>query len=72
MTTWAIGDLQGCYDPLQRLLVRIRFDAANDRLSSAVGRMEAANDRWAAADDRREVAEERQRDRSEGSRADSP
>ena len=25
MTTWAIGDLQGCYDPLQRLLERIRF-----------------------------------------------
>jgi bis(5'-nucleosyl)-tetraphosphatase (symmetrical) len=32
MTTWAIGDLQGCYDPLQRLLERIRFDPANDRL----------------------------------------
>ena len=32
MTTWAIGDLQGCYDPLQRLLERIRFDPAADRL----------------------------------------
>jgi bis(5'-nucleosyl)-tetraphosphatase (symmetrical) len=32
MTTWAIGDLQGCYDPLQRLLERIKFDPANDRL----------------------------------------
>ncbi|NUS60970.1 MAG: symmetrical bis(5'-nucleosyl)-tetraphosphatase [Lysobacter sp.] len=32
MTTWAIGDLQGCYDPLQRLLERIRFDPASDRL----------------------------------------
>jgi bis(5'-nucleosyl)-tetraphosphatase (symmetrical) len=32
MTTWAIGDLQGCYDALQRLLERIRFDPARDRL----------------------------------------
>ena len=32
MTTWAIGDLQGCYDPLQRLLEKIRFDPAHDRL----------------------------------------
>jgi len=32
MTTWAIGDLQGCYDPLQRLLDRIRFDPVRDRL----------------------------------------
>ena len=32
MTTWAIGDLQGCYDPLQRLLEKIRFDPTQDRL----------------------------------------
>ena len=32
MTTWAIGDLQGCYDPTQRLLEKIRFDPAADRL----------------------------------------
>lgn len=32
MATWAIGDLQGCYAPTQRLLERIRFDPANDRL----------------------------------------
>lgn len=32
MATWAIGDLQGCLDPTQRLLDRIRFDPASDRL----------------------------------------
>ena len=32
MTTWAIGDLQGCYEPTQRLLEKIRFDPATDRL----------------------------------------
>lgn len=32
MTVWAIGDLQGCYDATQRLLERIAFDPANDRL----------------------------------------
>lgn len=32
MATYAIGDIQGCYDPLQRLLERVRFDPAVDRL----------------------------------------
>lgn len=32
MATWAIGDLHGCYDELQRLLERIEFDAERDRL----------------------------------------
>ena len=32
MAIWAIGDLQGCLDPLQRLLEKIRFDPAADRL----------------------------------------
>jgi bis(5'-nucleosyl)-tetraphosphatase (symmetrical) len=32
MTVWAIGDLQGCYDTTQRLLERIAFDPASDRL----------------------------------------
>jgi len=32
MTTWAIGDLQGCLDPLQALLEKIRFDPSRDRL----------------------------------------
>jgi bis(5'-nucleosyl)-tetraphosphatase (symmetrical) len=32
MSVWAIGDLQGCYEPTQRLLERIRFDPAADTL----------------------------------------
>ena len=32
MAVWAIGDLQGCYGPTQRLLEKIRFDPARDQL----------------------------------------
>ncbi|MCF7221931.1 symmetrical bis(5'-nucleosyl)-tetraphosphatase [Marilutibacter chinensis] len=32
MSIWAIGDLQGCYDATQRLLEKIAFDPARDRL----------------------------------------
>lgn len=32
MAIYAIGDLQGCHDALQRLLEAIRFDPARDRL----------------------------------------
>lgn len=32
MSVWAIGDLQGCYDVTCRLLEKIRFDPAADRL----------------------------------------
>lgn len=32
MATYAIGDIQGCYTPFSRLLERIRFDPAVDRL----------------------------------------
>ncbi len=32
MSVWAIGDLQGCYAPTQRLLEKIAFDPARDKL----------------------------------------
>ena len=32
MAVWAIGDLQGCYEPTRRLLDRLNFDPAADRL----------------------------------------
>lgn len=32
MTTYAIGDIQGCFDELQQLLRLIKFDQTNDRL----------------------------------------
>lgn len=32
MSTYVVGDLQGCLDPLQRLLDRVRFDPASDRV----------------------------------------
>ena len=32
MAVWAIGDIQGCYDSLQRLLEKIEFNIAEDEL----------------------------------------
>lgn len=32
MATYLIGDIQGCYDPLRRLLDKIQFDPAADQL----------------------------------------
>ncbi|HEY2630122.1 MAG TPA: symmetrical bis(5'-nucleosyl)-tetraphosphatase [Usitatibacter sp.] len=32
MATYAIGDLQGCYEPLARLVDSLRFDPARDKL----------------------------------------
>ncbi len=32
MATYLIGDIQGCYNPLLRLLEKINFDSASDKL----------------------------------------
>ncbi|MFC1689991.1 symmetrical bis(5'-nucleosyl)-tetraphosphatase [Pseudomonadota bacterium] len=32
MATYVVGDIQGCYDPLQRLLDKVAFDATTDQL----------------------------------------
>jgi bis(5'-nucleosyl)-tetraphosphatase (symmetrical) len=32
MATWAIGDIQGCHDELVRLIEKLRFDPAHDKL----------------------------------------
>lgn len=32
MATYVVGDIQGCYDPLQRLLDKVNFDPAEDHL----------------------------------------
>ena len=32
MSTYAIGDLQGCFDPFMRLLEKIQFDEKQDTL----------------------------------------
>ena len=34
MSTYLVGDIQGCYESLQQLLEKINFDPASDRLWS--------------------------------------
>ena len=35
MTDFVVGDIQGCFDPLMRLLEKINFDPTEDRLIAA-------------------------------------
>ena len=32
MTIYAVGDIQGCYEPLQRLVAKLKFDETKDQL----------------------------------------
>ena len=36
MAYYAVGDIQGCYDPLMRLLDQVKFDPAKDTLLCVV------------------------------------
>ena len=56
MTTWAIGDIHGCWQTLQRLLEKIRWDPSADELwlvGDLVNRGPASVEvlRWAVAND---------------------
>lgn len=60
MATYAIGDIHGCFDTLQRLLRRIRYDRREDRLwlvGDLVNRGPRSLDvlRWAVGEEDRSV-----------------
>lgn len=61
MATWVIGDIHGCWETLQRLLDRIRWDPTGDELwlvGDLVNRGPRSVDvlRWAVQNDRRIVS----------------
>ncbi len=54
MATYAIGDIQGCFRTLHRLLERIRYDPGEDRLWLLGGCIQheelSADDVWTSTD----------------------
>ena len=46
MAVWAVGDIQGCYDELVRLLEKIRYDDANGKVEEVTGEGVVGEQPW--------------------------